>query len=179
MKKTILSLIVAVGLIGSASASVITITDISNGKSTNYNSQYFPEGTLLTPDFIKQGDSLNLTWKLDLYTTNTVPNYADTNGSIYESGIGYGSGNYTWYFCSYNNYTTINNSTNTLYNATIHSTDGIQPSLDISFNSIASSYPIYWTTDYNFENDIFTHIPGLAYDPLLGMDRITALYTRS
>jgi hypothetical protein len=87
MKKTFLSLLFAIGLIGSASSSVITITDNTSGDNASFDSQYFPAVTPLSLPFtINTGDSLNFTWNLsgafyDQSGAFIPPSYANTDGS--------------------------------------------------------------------------------------------------
>ena len=159
MKKLLLSLFVAVGLIGSASAATITINDLSNGKSIDYTNGYF-NGTLLNPDFINIGDSLTVNWVPN--STLSAPSYASYSSES-SSGVGYigvpVNTSYSGETIHYSNAITINGSTITL-STSDGSVGGVNPprgptSWNVLVNTNFSTsfvalnrLPISWTTDY-------------------------------
>jgi len=87
MKRKGLKLVLIVGLISNASASVITVADNTSGDNASFDSQYFPSVTPLSLPFtIKTGDSLSFTWNLsgafyDQSGAFIPPSYATTDGS--------------------------------------------------------------------------------------------------
>ena len=94
MKKTILSLLVAAGLIGSCFGSVITVSDVTKGYSNSFDSQYFNQ-TALNLDFgVSSGDSMSISWIYN--SAPTPPSYATTDGSYNNttSFSGLGGGGY-------------------------------------------------------------------------------------
>jgi len=84
MKKYILSLLVAVGLIGSGNTQVITITDNTSGCYQTFNSSHFNNDVEILNFGINKGDNMTINYQLN----ESPPSYASTTTDVSSGGQG-------------------------------------------------------------------------------------------